>query len=180
MQITIYKEDSETGNTTQGDAKLEGAEYTIYRDEQCSDAVETVTIAKNDDGIYSATSGWYMVGTYYVKETKAPEGYLIDEKVYPVVQVPSEQTEEFSTHTVLSKDKVIEGIVKVIKYNNSSSSTDEGPATGAVLRLTLNSNKDIYYEATVNEYGYLEFVDDSCKDTCYPYTIHMENIQFLK
>src|SRR5699024_7795673 len=23
----------------------------------------------------------------------------------------------------------------------------------------------------VNEYGYLEFVDDSCKDTCYPYTI---------
>ena len=171
MQITIYKEDSETGNTTQGDAKLEGAEYTIYRDEQCSDAVETVTIAKNDDGTYSATSGWYMVGTYYVKETKAPEGYLIDEKVYPVVQVPSEQTEEFSTHTVLSKDKVIEGIVKVIKYNNSSSSTDEGPATGAVLRLTLNSNKDIYYEATVNEYGYLEFVDDSCKDTCYPYTI---------
>ena len=171
MQIVIYKEDSETGNTTQGDAKLEGAEYTIYRDEQCSDAVETVTIAKNDDGTYSATSGWYMVGTYYVKETKAPEGYLIDEKVYPVVQVPSEQKEEFSTHTVLSKDKVIEGIVKVIKYNNSSSSTDEGPATGAVLRLTLNSNEDIYYEATVNEYGYLEFVDDSCKDTCYPYTI---------
>ena len=171
MQIVIYKEDSETGNTTQGDAKLEGAEYTIYRDEQCSDAVETVTIAKNDDGTYSATSGWYMVGTYYVKETKAPEGYLIDNTVYPVVQVPSKQKEEFSTHTVLSKDKVIEGIVKVIKYNNGSSSTDEGPATGAVLRLTLNSNEDIYYEATVNEYGYLEFVDDSCKDTCYPYTI---------
>ena len=171
MQIVIYKEDSETGNTTQGDAKLEGAEYTIYRDEQCRDAVETVAIAKNDDGTYSATSGWYMVGTYYVKETKAPEGYLIDNTVYPVVQVPSKQKEEFSTHTVLSKDKVIEGIVKVIKYNNGSSSTDEGPATGAVLRLTLNSNEDIYYEATVNEYGYLEFVDDSCKDTCYPYTI---------
>ena len=46
MQIVIYKEDSETGSTTQGDAKLEGAEYTIYRDEQCNDAVETVTIAK--------------------------------------------------------------------------------------------------------------------------------------
>ena len=80
MQIVIYKEDSETGNITQGDAKLEGAEYTIYRDEQCSDAIETVTIQKDAQGKYSATSGWYMVGTYYVKETKAPEGYNIYDK----------------------------------------------------------------------------------------------------
>ena len=47
----------------------------MYRDAACTDAVETLTIAKNTDGTYSATSGWYLVGTYYVKETKAPEGY---------------------------------------------------------------------------------------------------------
>ena len=182
MQIVIYKEDSETGNVTQGDAHLEGAEYTIYRDETCTDAVETVTIAKNEDGTYSATSGWYLVGKYYVKETKAPEGYLIDEKVYPVVQVPAEQTTEHTTHTVLSKDKVMEGLVRVIKYNNNSSSTDKEPATGAIIRLTLNSNENIYYEATVDENGYFEFIDviddthfssteTHCYDTCYPYTI---------
>ncbi len=182
MQIVIYKEDAETGNVTQGDAHLEGAEYTIYRDETCTDAVETVTIQKGADGKYSATSGWYLVGTYYVKETKAPEGYLIDEKVYPVEQAPAEQTTEHTTHTVLSKDKVMEGLVRVIKYNNNSSSTDKEPATGAIIRLTLNSNENIYYEATVDENGYFEFIDviddthfssteTHCYDTCYPYTI---------
>ena len=39
MQITIYKEDIETGTTTQGDAHLEGAEYTLYRDEACTETM---------------------------------------------------------------------------------------------------------------------------------------------
>ena len=171
MQITVYKEDTETGTTTQGDAHLENAEYTLYRDAACTDAVETITIAKNEDGTYSATSGWYLVGTYYVKETKAPEGYLIDEKVYPVEQIPSEQTEEHSTHNILSKDKVMKGIVRVIKYNDNSTSTDKSSAMGAVLRLTLNSNPDKYYEATIDENGYLEFVDEDYRASQYPYTI---------
>ena len=171
MQIVINKEDEETGTKLQGDATLVGAEYTLYRDAACTDAIETITIAKNEDGTYSATSGWYLVGKYYVKETKAPEGYLIDEKVYPVEQIPSEQTEEHSTHNILSKDKVMKGIVRVIKYNDNSTSTDKSSAMGAVLRLTLNSNPDKYYEATIDENGYLEFVDEDYRASQYPYTI---------
>ena len=170
MQITIYKEDLETGTTTQGDAHLEGAEYTLYRDENCTDAIETVTIQKNEDGTYSAKSGWYLVGKYYLKETKAPEGYLIDEEVYSVEVVPSEQTEEYSYHSITSKDEVMKGAINVIKYNNNSSSTDKSPAEGAVLRLSLNSNPEKYYEATVDKNGYLEFIDNDYKDQ-YPYTI---------
>ena len=182
MRIIINKEDDETGIMTQGDAHLEGAQYTLYRDENCTDAVETITIQKNADGTYSATSGWYLVGKYWVKETKAPEGYLIDETIYPVEQVPKNQTDEFSTHHVLSKDKVMEGIVRVIKYNNNSTSTEKTPATGSKIRLTLDSNPQTYYEAIIDEYGYAEFVDvvdDNhyssteihCNNTCYPYTI---------
>ena len=182
MRIIINKEDDETGIKTQGDAHLEGAQYTLYRDENCTDAVETITIQKNADGTYSATSGWYLVGKYWVKETKAPEGYLIDETIYPVEQVPKNQTDEFSTHHVLSKDKVMEGIVRVIKYNNNSTSTEKTPATGSKIRLTLDSNPQTYYEAIIDEYGYAEFVDvvdDNhyssteihCNNTCYPYTI---------
>ena len=170
MQITVYKEDLETGTTTQGDAHLEGAEYTLYRDENCTDAIETVTIQKNEDGTYSAKSGWYLVGKYYLKETKAPEGYLIDEEVYSVEVVPSEQTEEYSYHSITSKDEVMKGAINVIKYNNNSSSTDKSPAEGAVLRLTLNSKPDKYYEATVDKNGYLEFIDSDYTDQ-YPYTI---------
>ena len=170
MQITIYKEDIETGATTQGDAHLEGAKYTIYKDADCTDEVETIAIQKNEDGTYSATSGWYLSGTYYVKETEAPEGYLLDENVYTVSQDPASQTEEYSYHTITSKDEVIKGSINVIKYNNESDSTQDSPAEGAVLRLTLNSNPDKYYEATVDENGYLEFIDDDYKDE-YPYTI---------
>ena len=170
MQITIYKEDIETGATTQGDAHLEGAKYTIYKDADCTDEVETIAIQKNENGTYSATSGWYLSGTYYVKETEAPEGYLLDENVYTVSQDPASQTEEYSYHTITSKDEVIKGSINVIKYNNESDSTQDSPAEGAVLRLTLNSNPDKYYEATVDENGYLEFIDDDYKDE-YPYTI---------
>ena len=170
MQITIYKEDIETGATTQGDAHLEGAKYTIYKDADCTDEVETIAIQKNENGTYSATSGWYLSGTYYVKETEAPEGYLLDENVYTVSQDPALQAEEHTYHTVTSKDEVIKGSINVIKYNNESDSTQDSPAEGAVLRLTLNSNPDKYYEATVDENGYLEFIDDDYKDE-YPYTI---------
>ncbi|MBO5476713.1 MAG: MucBP domain-containing protein, partial [Clostridia bacterium] len=171
MQITIYKEDLEKGNNLQGDATLEGAEYTLYRDEACTDAIETITIAKDEDGRFSAKSGWYLVGTYWMKETKAPEGYLIDEQVYKVSQDPVAQTEEYSYHSITSKDQVMKGFINLIKYNNNSSSSDKIPAEGAVLILSLNSNPDKYYEAIVDENGYAEFVDEDYRDTQYPYTI---------
>ncbi|MBO5476191.1 MAG: hypothetical protein J6A15_00370, partial [Clostridia bacterium] len=171
MQITIYKEDLEKGNNLQGDATLEGAEYTLYRDEACTDAIETITIVKDEDGRFSAKSGWYLVGTYWMKETKAPEGYLIDEKVYKVSQDPAEQTEEHTYHSITSKDQVMKGLVHVIKYNNNSESTDKVPAEGATLMLYLNSNPDKYYLATVDENGYAEFIDEDYRDSQYPYTI---------
>ena len=171
MQITIYKEDLEKGNNLQGDATLEGAEYTLYRDEACTDAIETITIAKDDEGRFSAKSGWYLVGTYWMRETKAPEGYLIDEEVYKVSQDPAAQTEEHTYHSITSKDQVMKGLVHVIKYNNNSESSDKIPADGATLMLYLNSNPDKYYLATVDENGYAEFIDEDYRDSQYPYTI---------
>ena len=171
MQIVITKEDIETGSKTQGDAHLECAKYGLYRDKACTDLVEEITIEKQADGTYKATSGWYLVGTYYVKETKAPEGYLIDETVYTVKQVPAEQTAEHSTHQVLSKDQVMKGIVRVRKYNKLSESSTDIPAAGAKLRLTLVSNPDVYYDAVVDDTGYLEFVDPEDEEKYYPYTI---------
>ncbi len=164
MQITLYKEDIETGRITQGDARLEDSEYTIYRDEALTDAVETVKIAKQDDGSYKAVTGNYLVGTYYIKETKRPEGYLIDEQVYKVTQVPSEQTVEFSYHEITSKELVEKGSVYIVKYadNNTNfeqGSTTKNPAAGVELTLTLDSKPETNYTAVVNDIGYAEFVD---------------------
>ena len=163
MNITVIKEDKETGKITQGDAHLEGAQYTIYRDQACTDAIETITIAKQSDGTYSATSKWYLVGTYYVKETKAPEGYLIDETVYTVTQDPSRQTTEYSSHSITSKDEVIRNDIEITKYIEATDSTEKQSLAGAVFSATLNSDPSkVYYSSVTNTNGY-------CKITELPY-----------
>lgn len=68
--------------------RLEGAQYGVYRDNGCSQLIETLTTDANGDS--NAVS--LDQGTYYVKEIQAPQGYVLDEKVYPV-QVTAAQTE---------------------------------------------------------------------------------------
>lgn len=64
---------------------LEGAEYGVYEKQDCSGkASYTMTIKKGTDGTYTATIEDVPAGTWYVKETKAPKGYTLNSKVYPV------------------------------------------------------------------------------------------------
>lgn len=80
--IAIEKHDAVTGSTASAtDAySMDGAEYTIFSDEACSNALKTVTI---QDG-KAATDKEFILGTYYVKETKAPQYYKADTNVYKV------------------------------------------------------------------------------------------------
>lgn len=80
--IAIEKHDAVTGSTASAtDAySMDGAEYTIFSDEACSNALKTVTIK---DG-KAATDKEFILGTYYVKETKAPQYYKADTNVYKV------------------------------------------------------------------------------------------------
>lgn len=182
MNITIYLEDNETGIKTQGDATLAGAEYTLYSDPELTKEIETLTIAENEDGTWSATSNWYLTGTYWIKQTKAPTGYLIDGSFYVVSQDPAQQTTEYKSLSTTSKDKVKEGLIRVSKFSNNQETDEKVPAVGAKVRLSLNSNPDVYYDAIIDDIGYAEFVDTiddnhfsstetHCADTCYPYTI---------
>lgn len=164
MQITIYKEDRETGTETQGDARLEEAEYTIYRDEALTDAIETVKISKQDDGTYSAKTGYYLIGKYYIKETKRPEGYLADEEIHIIEQLGENQTEEISYHEITSTEPVERGNIYIVKYQENNTNEGEGsttkpPATGVELTLTLNSDPSVSYKSVVNDIGYAEFID---------------------
>ncbi len=70
--IKIEKTDSETG------VVLMGAEFGIYSDKECTKLLQT--IVTDESG--TAASEALNEGTYYVKELKAPEGYVSSATVY--------------------------------------------------------------------------------------------------
>lgn len=77
--ITGTKLDRDTmQNVPQGDASLAGAEYTLYADEACTKAV---TKAVTDEQGNFRFSG-LPVAVYYVRETKAPEGYRLNPDIH--------------------------------------------------------------------------------------------------
>ena len=59
---------------------LDGAEFTLYADKECTKPLQTQTSKK---GVATFT-GLKDKETYYVKEVKAPKGYQLNEHVYEV------------------------------------------------------------------------------------------------
>ena len=74
-QISVTKVDED--NT---DKILSGAEFGIYSDEECTNLVTKITTTSNGQDLSSKL----LLKTYYVKELKAPEGYILDDTIYTV------------------------------------------------------------------------------------------------
>ena len=86
---------------TNGNAcySLEGAEYVVYKNKECTEPVTKIVTNSKGNG----TSDTIPLGEYYVKETKAPEGYEKNEQIYPVYLGEGEEA-------------VISSVVKVQDY----------------------------------------------------------------
>ena len=158
--IDLVKEDSETGNSAQGDAVFEGAIYGLYAREDINhpdgrsgvlykkdEQVATLTIDKEGK---ASVSNLYL-GKYYLKEITPPVGYLLDEEEHDVnCDYEGDQVETVKRNTV-SKEDVIKQPFQLIKAaDNDKTDADllKGAGFSAYLISSLTIKDDGSYDFT--------------------------------
>ena len=158
--IDLIKEDSETGNSAQGDAVFEGAIYGLYAREDINhpdgrsgvlykkdEQVATLTTDKEGK---ASVSNLYL-GKYYLKEITPPVGYLLDEEEHDVnCDYEGDQVETVKRNTV-SKEDVIKQPFQLIKAaDNDKTDADllKGAGFSAYLISSLTVKDDGSYDFT--------------------------------
>lgn len=158
--IDLVKEDSETGNSAQGDAVFEGAIYGLYAREDINhpDGRSGVLYKKNEqvatlttDKAGKASVSNLYLGKYYLKEITPPVGYLLDEEEHDVnCNYEGDQVETVKRNTV-SKEDVIKQPFQLIKAaDNDKTDADllKGAGFSAYLISSLTVKDDGSYDFT--------------------------------
>ena len=158
--IDLVKEDSETGNSAQGDAVFEGAIYGLYAREDINHPDgrsgvlykkdEQVATLTTDKAGKASISNLYL-GKYYLKEITPPVGYLLDEEEHDVnCDYEGDQVETVKRNTV-SKEDVIKQPFQLIKAaDNDKTDADllKGAGFSAYLISSLTVKDDGSYDFT--------------------------------
>lgn len=143
---TVTKSDSATG-TPQGDAKLSGAVYGVYKGGQLVDTYVT-------DGNGQFTTVYYACGDdWTIREITPSEGYLLDSTVYPVGAEPQRYTAEYNPIALDVTEQVIRGGVALTKVDKDY---PENKLEGAVFEVYRDSNRNQKLDAEDELLGTME------------------------
>lgn len=119
--------------------KLAGAEFAIW--DKSMAQVDTVVTGESGVGVSSSLP----VGTYYIQETRAPEGYVIDPKMHTVVIGEEGRVIKYSM-----PNKQILGKVKIKKVDAVTGTTLEG----VEFKIYDKANLDVVVDTLVtDEFG---------------------------
>lgn len=153
-EITVYKTDSYNN-------RLKGAEISLYAREDIKNVAGTKTWYKkgdlvtkaitNDDGMVKLSD--LHLGKYYVKETNAPEGYLLNNKEFDAELKYKDQTTKviyLEINNVIDEEPT--GTITIIKKDSEAGSVPQGDATfnGAVYKVY--ASEDIYNKAKTKKF----------------------------
>ena len=132
FRVTVTKSDIEKGHA-QGDAKLSGAVYGIYKG-------ETLMASYTTDSNASFTTDYFVCDTdWTIREISSSEGYLVNSKVYPVGADPKLYTVEYNETSNAVTEQVIKGNIAIIKHTDDGSTQIETPEKGAEFQIYLKS-----------------------------------------
>ena len=162
--ITLTKVDADFP-----DNKLTGATFEVYQDNNADgkpDDGDTLigTLTESEAGIYEMKDLLY--GHYLIKETKAPEGFLLDTGVYSVFIETDGMTYFVENKAGVGFiNEAMKGNLKIVK--TSSDGKVEGfsfritGANGYEVTLKTDENGEIYIEGLrIGEYTVSEVADE--------------------
>mgnify|MGYP002769137703 FL=1 len=134
FRVNVTKQDYEKGHA-QGDAKLGGAVYGLYKGDEL---VAQYTTDSNG----SFTTDYYVCGTdWTVKEISPSEGYLLNDTVYRVGADPRDYNIEYNTAPDMTvMEQVIKGKISIIKHTDNGDTKIETPEKGAEFQIYLKSS----------------------------------------
>lgn len=132
FRVKVVKSDIEKGKA-QGDAKLSGAKYGLFKGEELIDTYTTDSNASFTTDYYVCDSDWT------IREIESSEGYLVNDEVYKVGAEPKQYTVELNNINLDVIEQVKKGKIAIIKHTDDGSTQIETPEKGAEFQIYLKS-----------------------------------------
>ena len=136
------------------DNKLTGAIFEVYKDSnnngKLDDSDELLgTLTEKETGEYGMNDLFY--GRYFIKETKAPDGFVLDTDVYEVVIDTDGKTYDVENKAGVGFiNEVMRGNLKIVKTSS------DGKVKGFAFRITGANGYEIILETDENGEIFIE------------------------
>lgn len=158
--IAIYKRDSQTNTTAQGNASLAGITFeivnesanpVIVKNKEYQPHAVVATLTTNDQGYAATDKDALPYGTYLVREKSTNDSMRNTFKEQTVIV-----SEAGKVYQVTAEDDVVRGGVSVTKLDHESSLTTPlgaGVLDGACFEITNRSNNPVMVDGALYEPG---------------------------
>lgn len=148
-KISVGKRDSESIKPQpQGAATLKGAIYTLYTDAECTQVAKDITgndvVLTTDENGVTPDSNWIVFGKYYLKETVAPEGYLLNPEIIECNLPVNEDGLDPLHLTVYTTDDIIRGDIQLTKFTGDTEDDMKKPVDGVTFTLTSKTTGEVF------------------------------------
>lgn len=132
FRVKVVKSDIEKGHA-QGDAKLSGAKYGLFKGEELIDTYTTDSNASFTTDYYVCDKDWT------IREIESSEGYLVNDEVYKIGAEPKQYTVELNNINLDVVEQVKKGKIAIIKHTDDGSTQIETPEKNAEFQIYLKS-----------------------------------------